>query len=255
MKEFNYINNKYNYLVENFLEIKFKSFVKKMNKIKMSLNNIEKEIQEKYEEKNQIIKFYEIFIDDIKNIITICNIFDYNSNYFTQEENKKNEKNEYKKYIKYYSAKLIVMVNLKLDSFKNNMINLKKERQNEYDNLIKSKERNDNLIKGVNFMLNKYNDLYNLIQDMYKKLFEENFEGSYDFFTEIAKKMENTLTVLKSEHGGDAVHYGKRLMLQDYGSYETVKNQWDKAFHDSKTSINVNVTIRRIGEETFHSKK
>lgn len=91
----------------------------------------------------------------------------------------------------------------------------------------------------------------------------EYFSTEYGFMEElkaaagktIAKKMENTLTVLKSEHGGDAVHYGKRLMLQDYGSYETVKNQWDKAFRDSKTSINVNVTIRRIGEETFHSKK
>lgn len=71
----------------------------------------------------------------------------------------------------------------------------------------------------------------------------------------IAEKMENTLTVLKSEHGGDAVHYGKRLMLKDFATYKTLKDQWSKSFRESKTSINVNVTIRRIGEETFHSKK
>ena len=71
----------------------------------------------------------------------------------------------------------------------------------------------------------------------------------------IAEKMENTLTVLKGEHGGDAVHYGKRLQLHDDETYKTVKDQWDKAFRESKTSIKVNVTIRRIGEETFHSKK
>lgn len=71
----------------------------------------------------------------------------------------------------------------------------------------------------------------------------------------IAEKMENTLTVLKSEHGGDAVHYGKRLMLKDFATYKTLKDQWSNSFRVSKTSINVNVTIRRIGEETFHSKK
>ena len=71
----------------------------------------------------------------------------------------------------------------------------------------------------------------------------------------IAEKMENTLTVLKGEHGGDAVHYGKRLMLKDFATYKTLKDQWSNSFRESKTSINVNVTIRRIGEETFHSKK
>ncbi len=71
----------------------------------------------------------------------------------------------------------------------------------------------------------------------------------------IAKKMENTLIVLQSEHGGDAIRYGKRLSLKDNNLYESVKNDWKKVFSQCRTSVDVNVTLRRIGEETFHNKK
>ncbi|MBE6801738.1 MAG: Ger(x)C family spore germination protein [Ruminococcaceae bacterium] len=71
----------------------------------------------------------------------------------------------------------------------------------------------------------------------------------------IAKTSENTIIALQSEHGGDAVRYGRRLYLYDNKEYEKLKNNWDKEFKNSITSLSVNVTIRRIGEETFHSKK
>ena len=71
----------------------------------------------------------------------------------------------------------------------------------------------------------------------------------------IAEKMENTLIVLKSEHGGDAIRYGERLRLKDYKLYKSVKNDWKNVFSESYTSVEVNVTLRRIGEETFHSQK
>lgn len=71
----------------------------------------------------------------------------------------------------------------------------------------------------------------------------------------IAEKMENTLIVLQSEHGGDAVRYGTRLSLCDNGLYNTLSSDWDNAFKQSRTSVTVDVTLRRIGEETFHSKK
>ncbi len=71
----------------------------------------------------------------------------------------------------------------------------------------------------------------------------------------IAQTAENTIIALQSEHGGDGVRYGRRLYLYDYDEYEKLKNDWDTEFKKAVTSISVNVTIRRIGEETFHSKK
>lgn len=71
----------------------------------------------------------------------------------------------------------------------------------------------------------------------------------------IAQTAENTIIALQSEHGGDGVRYGRRLYLYDYDEYEKLKNDWDSEFKKAVTSISVKVTIRRIGEETFHSKK
>lgn len=89
------------------------------------------------------------------------------------------------------------------------------------------------------------------------------FSTDYDFMEKIksaageaiAKTAENTMVVLQSEKGGDGVRYGRRLYLSDNKEYKKVKKDWNKAFKNSVTSINVNVTIRRIGEETFHSNK
>ncbi len=71
----------------------------------------------------------------------------------------------------------------------------------------------------------------------------------------IARTAENTIITLQSEHGGDGVRYGRRLYLYDNKAYEELKDDWDNAFKSSITSLTVNVTIRRIGEETFHSTK
>lgn len=71
----------------------------------------------------------------------------------------------------------------------------------------------------------------------------------------IAEKMENTLIVLQGEHGGDVIRYGTRLSLIDNDLYNKLKNDWDNAFKRSRTSVEVGITLRRIGEETFHSNK
>lgn len=71
----------------------------------------------------------------------------------------------------------------------------------------------------------------------------------------ICKKAENTLTVLQGRHGADVVRYGKRLRLKNNDLYYSLKNQWTEIFPSIKLTIVADVTIRRIGEETFHSKK
>ena len=67
--------------------------------------------------------------------------------------------------------------------------------------------------------------------------------------------MENTLIVLQREHGGDVIRYGRRLSLKDNKLYKSVKDDWKKVFSECRTSVDINVTLRRIGEETFHNKK
>ena len=71
----------------------------------------------------------------------------------------------------------------------------------------------------------------------------------------LCKKAENTLIVLQGRHGADVVRYGKRLRLKENDLYNNLKNDWDKIFPQIKLTITADVTIRRIGEETFHSKK
>ena len=91
----------------------------------------------------------------------------------------------------------------------------------------------------------------------------EYFSTKDDFFEVIKssvaeaviEKTENTLVVLKSEHGGDALRYGKRLMLHNNDLYKQYEANWNKYFKNSVTIISVDVTIRRIGEENFYSKR
>ena len=44
-------------------------------------------------------------------------------------------------------------------------------------------------------------------------------------------------------------------MLYNPGLYDSVKDNWDAAFKNAVTTVTVKVTVRRIGEETFYSKK
>lgn len=91
----------------------------------------------------------------------------------------------------------------------------------------------------------------------------EYFSVDEDFFDKmkssaaeaICQKCENTAVVLKSEHGGDALRYGERLQLYDNDLYKKLKNNWEEEFKKAETVVSVDVTVRRIGEETFHSKK
>lgn len=71
----------------------------------------------------------------------------------------------------------------------------------------------------------------------------------------LCKKAENTLIVIQGKHGADVVRYGKRLRLKENNLYNKLINDWDKVFPAIKLTVTADVTIRRIGEETFHSKK
>ena len=99
--------------------------------------------------------------------------------------------------------------------------------------------------------------------DMEEVYGAEYFSTDDDFFNKlnesvekaIIKKCENTIAVLKGEHGGDAIRFGDRLRLADYDEYKVRRDNWQEEFRNIKTILSVDVTIRRIGEETFHSRK
>ena len=71
----------------------------------------------------------------------------------------------------------------------------------------------------------------------------------------ISKKAENTLVVLQGKHGTDAIRFGKMLRIKNNSLYNHLKEDWQKSFSEIRLSVTTEVTIRRIGEETFHSKK
>ncbi len=71
----------------------------------------------------------------------------------------------------------------------------------------------------------------------------------------ICKTAENTIVTLKQNHGGDAVRFGRVLRLKDSALYKKYKTDWESAFKDAQVSLKADVTLRRIGEETFHSTK
>ena len=108
-----------------------------------------------------------------------------------------------------------------------------------------------------------YNLRINISCDIDEVSGAEYFSTDDDFFEiikssvakAVIKRAENSLVVLKGKHGGDALRYGKRLMLHKPELYNSVKDNWDDAFKSAVTTVTVKVTVRRIGEETFYSKK
>lgn len=68
---------------------------------------------------------------------------------------------------------------------------------------------------------------------------------------EVIKKSRMAMAAMQDKSGGDAVRYGKRLQLHNPKEYEKIKDHWHYVFPEIITSMKVNVTIRRVGEETF----
>ncbi len=67
----------------------------------------------------------------------------------------------------------------------------------------------------------------------------------------VSGRIEATLNTLQKADGGDCVHYCKILELKKPKIYKTVDDSWKSVFMNVKTFVAVNVTIRRVGEETL----
>lgn len=66
--------------------------------------------------------------------------------------------------------------------------------------------------------------------------------------TEIAAAAINAA---RNELKADIFRFGRRLWITDSDSFETVKNEWTDVFGSSDVNINVQVKIKRMGEEAL----
>lgn len=65
----------------------------------------------------------------------------------------------------------------------------------------------------------------------------------------VVRRVEGTLNALKKTDGGDCVRYCKILELKKPELYDDVEDNWANIFINAKTTVSVNVIIRRVGEE------
>ena len=107
----------------------------------------------------------------------------------------------------------------------------------------------------VNFKvkIKMYCDLNAYEGDNFKTIKNETvevFKKSIELDTE--RKLGNTFNVIKEKDAFDICHFGRRLLQNDKYSYKLLKNDWQSNFKNSNVNVDVEVIIRRIGEEGYH---
>ena len=78
----------------------------------------------------------------------------------------------------------------------------------------------------------------------------ETFKRNVEIETE--KKLATTFNTIKENGGFDVLHFGRRLLQNDKNAYKLLKNDWQNNFKNSNLNVDVEVVIRRIGEESYH---
>ncbi|MGN0526032.1 MAG: Ger(x)C family spore germination protein [Acutalibacteraceae bacterium] len=68
---------------------------------------------------------------------------------------------------------------------------------------------------------------------------------------QITKEMKNTFNNSKNETGVDIFRFGKRLRNSNNRLYQQYKGDWDNRFKNIRLSIETDVSLKSIGEETF----
>lgn len=109
----------------------------------------------------------------------------------------------------------------------------------------------------------KYNMNIKLSCDLDEIEGQENFQNDTEILNAIktginesvCKKVENTFISLQNTPSSDVIRFGKRLRLDNLKLYNTLCDDWNNVFPEIKLTVTVETTIRRIGEETFNSRK
>ena len=77
-------------------------------------------------------------------------------------------------------------------------------------------------------------------------VFKKNIESDTE------SKLGDTYKVIKENGSFDVLHFGRRLLQSDKKAYKFFENDWQNNFKNSILNVDVEVIIRRIGEESYH---
>ena len=95
--------------------------------------------------------------------------------------------------------------------------------------------------------LNAYEgDGFRTIKNETVEIFKRNIE------LDTERKINDTYNTIKEFGSYDILRFGRRLMQNDKNAYKLLKNDWQNNFKISILNIDVEVIIRRIGEESYH---
>ncbi len=95
--------------------------------------------------------------------------------------------------------------------------------------------------------LNAYEgDRFQSIKNETVELFRKNIE------LDTERKLTDTYKSIQQYDAFDILHFGRRLLQNDMSSYKQMENDWQENFKNSNINVDVEVIIRRIGEESYH---
>ncbi len=95
--------------------------------------------------------------------------------------------------------------------------------------------------------LNAYEgDRFQSIKSETVELFKKNIK------LDTERKIKTTYKEIQQHGSLDILHFGRRLLQNDKNAYKQMKNNWQENFKNSNIDVEVEVVIRRIGEESYH---
>lgn len=166
-----------------------------------------------------------------------------------------NYNNEISYYLGRESAESFVKL---LGELKNGTLVTQDERGNKATFIIvegktKYKAEVINGIVNYNVKIKMYCDLNAYEGDKFKTIKSETVEV---FKKNIETKTEASLTnlykTIQINNSYDILRFGRRLLQNDKNAYKLLKSDWQNNFKNSVINVDVEVVIRRIGEESYH---
>ena len=121
------------------------------------------------------------------------------------------------------------------------------------DGKTRYKAEVSNGIVNYNVKIKMYCDLNAYEGDRFQSIKNETvevFRKNIEFDTE--RKLKDTYKAIQQHGAFDILCFGRRLLQNDKIAYKQLKDNWQSNFKNSNINIDVEVVIRRIGEESYH---
>ncbi|MBQ4103498.1 MAG: Ger(x)C family spore germination protein [Clostridia bacterium] len=121
------------------------------------------------------------------------------------------------------------------------------------DGKTKYKAEVINGIVNYNVKIKMYCDLNAYEGDKFKTIKSETVEVfKKNIETETEKSITNLYKTIQINNSYDILRFGRRLLQNDKNAYKLLKSDWQNNFKNSVINVDVEVVIRRIGEESYH---